>query len=282
MSTSGRLRIALMIAALFAQPSISQVKKPTPIEILVPAYFYPNGKGMADWNELIKAAQRAPIVVILNPANGPGHAVDHNYLKVVSRARAAGARVVGYLATDYAKRPKDSVLHDVLLYRDLYRVDGFFIDEMALVDGDKTDRYYRSVYSFIKLLGEQQLVIGNPGTRPGQGELGRSLGRSLEQSEQHRADALITLENSGNTAYARLESPSHGRLDAGLRDGLLAYEVAAGEPLKQLFSAATRQQMNLIYLTDLRQKPNPWDSLPSYWSELVALVCKHNRHPHCL
>ncbi len=278
MSTSGTLRIALMIAALFAQPSISQVKKPAPIEILVPAYFYPHGKGLVHWNELIKSAQRAPIVVILNPANGPGHAVDHNYLKVVSRARAAGARVVGYLATDYAKRPKDSVLHDVLLYRDLYRVDGYFVDEMALADSDKTDRYYRSVYSFIKLLDERQLVIGNPGTRSGQGELGRS----LERSEQQRADALITLENSGNIAYASLQSTSSGPLDASLRSGLLAYEVAGGEPLKHLFSAATRLQMNLIYLTDLRQKPNPWDSLPSYWSELVELVCKHNRNPHCL
>ncbi len=58
--------------------------------VLVPAYFYPSGPGLADWTRLVEAARSIPLEVILNPASGPGKTRDRNYVAVVARLRRSG------------------------------------------------------------------------------------------------------------------------------------------------------------------------------------------------
>ena len=269
MRKSGKRLIALMISALCCSMSIGQAKA-EPIELLVPAYFYPNGEGLRYWNDLIKSAGRAPIVVIMNPANGPGQVPDNHYLKASQRARAAGIKVIGYVSTNYTRRARDSVLHDIRMYRDLYRVDGYFIDEMTAADQPSALAYYQRIYSFIKLLDERYLVIGNPGTTT-----------DVYPGGLRLADILVTHENSGRNASVVLASTFGAPRTTTYRDALLAYEVEPGEKLRMTFQAATRREVGMIYLTDDRHNPNPWDSLPSYWAELVNLVCRHNGRKDC-
>ena len=261
--------IALMISALCSAASGNPAKA-DPLEILVPAYFYPGGNGLLYWNELIKSARRAPIIVILNPSSGPGHSLDANYKKVSSRARSAGVRVLGYVSTNYAERAKDRVLHDILLYRDLYEVDGFFIDEMSNSAQGASQAYYQGLYSFIKLLNERYLVVGNPGTNTHDRDRGARF-----------ADALVTHENHGRSAHAVLTKVQTGQRTPSYRDALLAYEVEPGIKFRQIFQAAIMRETSMIYLTDNLRSPNPWDTLPSYWSDLVTLVCKHNGNKDC-
>ncbi len=261
--------IALMISALCTAAS-GDPAKAVPLEILVPAYFYPSGNGLLHWNELIKSARRAPIVVILNPSSGPGHSLDPNYKKVSSRARSAGVKVLGYVSTNYSERARDRVLHDILLYRDLYQVDGFFIDEMSNSAQGPPQAYYQGLYSFIKLLDERYLVVGNPGADS-----------AHRNSGARFADTLVTHENHGRSAHAVLTKVQSGQRTPSYRDALLAYEVEPGIKFQQIFQAATRRDTSMIYLTDNLRSPNPWDTLPSYWSDLVTLVCKHNGNKDC-
>ncbi len=53
-----------------------QGKRPPKLSLWVPAYYYPNGPGLREWDRLIAAARLVPIVAIANPASGPGDHVD--------------------------------------------------------------------------------------------------------------------------------------------------------------------------------------------------------------
>ena len=50
------------------------------LSLLVPAYIYPGGKGLKDWERLIAAADSVPIIAIINRDSGPGKQVDENLL----------------------------------------------------------------------------------------------------------------------------------------------------------------------------------------------------------
>ena len=77
--------------------------------LLVPLYVYP-----ADihtnriYNRLIDLKRRyetVPFWVVLNSASGPGTQVDANHTKAIDRLQGAGCVVLGYVATNYGKRP---------------------------------------------------------------------------------------------------------------------------------------------------------------------------------
>src|SRR5205823_4728001 len=83
------------------------------MRLLVPAYFFPGGPGRADWERLLESPDPASVVVIANPASGPGVAYDRAYAEVFGRARRRGLAVIGYVATRYGKRPADEVKADI-------------------------------------------------------------------------------------------------------------------------------------------------------------------------
>ena len=69
--------------------------------ILVPAYFSPTSGGY--WSALNQAADRVPLIAIMNPNNGPSTSVNSNYTSAVNALRNAGGRVIGSVSkkTDY-------------------------------------------------------------------------------------------------------------------------------------------------------------------------------------
>jgi hypothetical protein len=52
-------------------------------------------------------------VLIINPASGPGAAVDANYAAVAASLRASGVTVLGYVHTAYAQRASSLVTADI-------------------------------------------------------------------------------------------------------------------------------------------------------------------------
>ena len=79
-------------------------------------------------------------VVILNPHNGPGIAdpFDANYTQEIPRLNScSNVTTIGYVRTDYCKRPIAEVCRDILIYggwaKDFLRsglgVQGIFYDE---------------------------------------------------------------------------------------------------------------------------------------------------------
>lgn len=145
------------ISAFCAEP-----KKP-PVRLLVPAYFYPAGEGLATWNRLFESSARAPIVAIVNPASGPGKNADDNYREVLKKARATKLTMVGYVTLGYAKRPLADVQADVETWVRLYPdIRGIFFDEQPSAAAEAPFVAKCSDYARRKIANA--LIFTNPGT----------------------------------------------------------------------------------------------------------------------
>src|SRR6266545_1948952 len=69
------------------------------VGFVVPAYFYP-ASGSA-WDSLNLAAQRVPLIAIMNPNNGPSSSPSADYSRAVTALRNAGGLVIGYVYSSY-------------------------------------------------------------------------------------------------------------------------------------------------------------------------------------
>src|SRR6266705_3284966 len=67
--------------------------------VLVPAYFDP-ATGNA-WDSLNQAAQRIPLIAIMNPNNGPSTSPNAEYRQAIGALRNAGGQVIGYVYSSY-------------------------------------------------------------------------------------------------------------------------------------------------------------------------------------
>src|SRR5262245_23596988 len=107
--------MALLAGGLFAgSPATADEPTKAPaVRLLVRAYVYPARDGLAAWKQLLESANRTPIVVIVNPASGPGRRVDSNYEEVLRLAKSSKATLIGYVTLTYAKRPVEEVKTDV-------------------------------------------------------------------------------------------------------------------------------------------------------------------------
>src|SRR5689334_13395637 len=122
------MKLAVLLFGIFA--AVAPTTRGDGVAALVPAYFPP---ATGYWNDLAQAARRVPLVAIANVFNGPGSDSQPraDYLQAIRSVRDAGGQVLGYVYTQYGERATEVVRSDILKWRQLYPVDGFFIDEMA-------------------------------------------------------------------------------------------------------------------------------------------------------
>ena len=172
----------------------SDEKAVRPAGALVPAYFYPAGKGLTAWQQLATDARIIRVEAILDPADGPGLKRDPAYVTVVRNFRKSGGRVLGYITTSYAKPARIALIErDLRSYLNFYEVDGVFLDEMT---GTKEALpYYEQVRRLIKEIKPDFFrIVGNPG-QPFVDE-GLHEGRRREWSTILKARPAITPRNS--------------------------------------------------------------------------------------
>jgi hypothetical protein len=156
--------------------------------LLVPFYEHPADRP-DDWEALLGAARRLHGVV-LNPASGPGSAPDPAFAAVAGRLRASGVRVLGYVDTDYARRPHGRVAADLVRHRDWYGTDGAFLDQVS--SGPGALAHYRRLAVAARSAGAASLVF-NHGVHPDPGYL-------------PLADVLVTFEGTWET-YRSADPP---------------------------------------------------------------------------
>ncbi|MEV4329024.1 spherulation-specific family 4 protein [Streptomyces sp. NPDC049597] len=157
--------------------------------LLVPYYEHPADRPAA-WDAVVAAAPRL-YGVVLNPASGPGAAPDAEFAAVASRLRDAGVRVVGYVDTDYGRRPHAAVLADLLRHRDWYAVDGVFLDQVA--SGPENLPHYGRIAVAARAAGATTVVL-NHGVHP-------------DPAYAELADLLVTFEGPWD-AYRTTGVPS--------------------------------------------------------------------------
>ncbi|GAA3489859.1 spherulation-specific family 4 protein [Streptomyces cremeus] len=156
-------------------------------QLLVPYYEHPTARPTA-WQTLLASPRLYG--VILNPASGPGTAADPAFGDVADRLRATGTRVLGYVDTDYGRRPHAEVVRDLLRHRDWYGVTGAFLDQVSA--GPEALAHYRRLAVAARAAGAGSLVL-NHGTHPDPGYL-------------RLADVLVTFEGTWET-YRTAEQP---------------------------------------------------------------------------
>jgi Spherulation-specific family 4 len=231
------------------------------LKLLAPAYFYPAGPGLKQWERLIQAASRVPIVAIANPSSGPGEEANSDYTAVVGRAKRGGVLVVGYVATDYAKRPLAEVRDEIDRWARFYpEIGGIFLDSQASEPGHAD--YYASLRDHAREKIKGAAVITNPGAI------------CAEEYSSRLTSVDICLFSSA-TGFEAFRLPRWAERHTSGRLGAMPSQVAGAERMRDRVQLAAARGFGLIYVTDARL-PNPWDRLPSYWDDEVEAVRQVN------
>jgi len=133
---------------------------------------YPAGDGRQAWEAVAVAARRfdsVPVLVVVNPGNGPGRVPDSNYQSGIAELSSAGAEPVAYVALGYGRRPLSEVHADLRRWRRRYpSVRGVFFDEVPVPNDTlswrEARRYVADISTYARGRRFSGTLIGNPGT----------------------------------------------------------------------------------------------------------------------
>jgi hypothetical protein len=152
--------------------------------------------------------------------------------------------------TSYGLRSISLVESDIDKYNTWYNLDGIFFDEMSNVAGKET--YYQTLSNYADSLG-LTITVGNPGTDTISTYIGT-------------VDNIIIYESAGLPSLSSLGG-WHSNYDKS-NFSIIPYAVSS---LDQEYVASATIYTGFIYITN-DNLPNPWDSLPPYYANLVTTV----------
>jgi hypothetical protein len=236
---------------------------PTRLRLLVPAYFYPGGKDLAEWDRLIDSPAAADTVVIVNTANGPGDKRIDDYAKVLERAKDKQLTVIGYVSTKYGKdRTLAEVKQDVDRWLEYYPglIRGIFLDEQASAADQVT--HYAALYEYVRKDKGLSLVVSNPGTVCAEGYFSRPA-----------TDVACLVE--ANKDFGAYHRPAWTDRYPAERFAALLTKVTTPEQMRQVLREMRDRKIGYGFVTDA-DGANPWGRLPGYWDEEAAAVQQAN------
>ena len=149
-------------------------------------------------------------------------------------------------------------------YRTFYPgVEGIFVDEMANDGSASNLTYYGNLYAYIRSNQPNALIVGNPGTQTLEAYL-----------TQPAADVFVTYENdTGYPGYV----PDAWTTNHGASNFChLTYAVTNAATMTNYLQLAIARNAAWVFVqSDVL--PNPWDTLPAYWTNEVNLIQQLNR-----
>ena len=223
----------------------------------MPAYIYPVGEGLKDWQRLFDAATKVEIVAIANPNSGPGDERNLDYAAIYTKASNQGITLVGYVSTDYCRRPQAEIKNDVDTWVHLYpQIRGFFFDQQPR-DGRDAVRF-AELRDYVKGKIRDPLVITNPGTLC---------------DEEYLAQAVsnVTCVFVNFQGFEQFELPAPLKEYEPFRFAMIPYNVSDVETMRTIVKDAIIKRIGYVYISDAKP-PNRWDKLPIYWEEEVDAV----------
>ena len=220
--------------------------------LLIPMYVYPTDaytnliyQDLIGWK---KSNPDIPMIVIINPSNGPGAVTDGNYTMVINNMKAAGIRVIGYISTNYRAQTVAQVKADIDGYATYYPgIEGVFFDEQS--DGT-TDlaaelAYYREVADYSRSIGFM-ITVSNPGV-------------NSDNGFYEFIDIVVEWENNVVPTTEQQNGAWPGGKIAQQRAILLYGMDGDGGGSKKVDSESYLQNYGWLYYTE-DDSPNPWDS----------------------
>jgi Spherulation-specific family 4 len=243
---------------------VARAKTTQPVlQILIPLYIYPEiVNGRNTWQPLADAARQVPVLAIVNPNSGPGGKPNADYLQGMKLIQQAGAKMIGYVSTDYGKRPWAKVQADIDLYDKYFSVSGIFLDETA--SDPKLLSHYAQIYKYIKSKPKLQQVVANPGTHIDERYL-----------SQPAADQAVIFESFGKD-WLQYQPSGYLRKYDRRRFALMLHNVPDQKTMQQYLDLAVQRNIGYIYITNDTESPNPWDSFPNYWSAEIESIRAKN------
>ncbi|MFJ9930197.1 MULTISPECIES: spherulation-specific family 4 protein [Streptomyces] len=208
------------------------------MSLLVPLYVHP-AEDPGAWHRLITGAARTHAVV-LNPASGPGTAPDPAYTAAARALRAAGARLLGYVDTDYGTRDRAEITEEARRHRDWYRTDGCFLDRVTATPAGLPA--CRRLVRELRRQGAGTVVL-NPGVHPAPGYV-------------RLADLTVTFEGHWSTYVSAFTRPSWTARQPPERLCHLVYGVPAALVPLAVRTATERGAGVCGPVTG--EGPNPW------------------------
>jgi hypothetical protein len=225
----------------------------------VPAYIYPEADGRKEWQRLMDAASKVDVVVIVNPDSGPGIERNSDYTAVFSESRIHGLKLIGYVSTLYARRPRAEVKNDVDAWVRLYpQIVGFFFDQQPR-EAEHVG-YYAELRDYAKEKLRGALVITSPG---------------IPCDEVYFAQAIsdATCVFSSFEGFDTFELPPPLRAYEPGRFAALSYNVHDTDGMRAMVKEAIVKRIGYLYVSDLNP-PNRWQRLPTYWEAEVEAVSR--------
>ncbi|MGF1428799.1 spherulation-specific family 4 protein [Kitasatospora sp. LaBMicrA B282] len=154
---------------------------PVAARLLVPLYVHPEVDPAA-WQAVAAAGPQLVRAVVLNVANGPGPAPDPAFERAAADLTAAGIPLLGYVDTDYGRRPHAAVVADLLNHRQWYGTTGVYFDQAAAHTAALA--HYRRLTTAARAAGCETVVLGH-GLHP-----------EPAFAEPESGDLLVTFEGS--------------------------------------------------------------------------------------
>lgn len=230
-----------------------------PRGIIVPAYFYPG----AYWDELANAAQEIGerLIVIVNVENGPGEEANSDYKDVVDQVRSNGGRVIGYVHTCHGNQDGDEELlssctkteavikTDIDRWYEWYSLDGIFFDEVSTQKDMAT--YYQNLYDYVHTKQTEATVVMNFGIEP-------------DPAYFEIGSAILCIYENEFSDFIEWSPPDWMTEEQLARSLILTYDTSEHD----FWTALTiSKDIGWYYITS--DNDPPWDSLPSYFSNMV-------------
>ena len=222
--------------------------------IAVPSYFYPG----AIWDTLNSAAPKAHIAII-NPYNGPGEAVDPNYVNQLISTQAVGVQVLGYVATKYSAKTLFLTKGEIDLFLSFYpSLDGIFLDETSTHCEDVA--YYKELYRYIRKEKKLKIVAINPGVQ-------------TQECYARAADIIMSFENSYPTYKDSYVDAEWVYSYPSSLFWHVVYNVSDTAEVDQVVALSKQRNAAWIYATD-DVLLNPYNTLPAttLWDQLLSQV----------
>jgi hypothetical protein len=216
----------------------------------VPAYFYAS----SDWAQAIDT-RPVPGVMLLNVDSGPGTGPLSHFQTLTRQAQAAGITVLGYSSTEYGQRSISSVEADVRDYKSWYGVNGIFLDLTQGTSGEFS--YYQQLSSYIHSQISGADIWLNPGSFP-------------EPSFMSIANVVMVFEGS-YASYLSDQVPSWVSQYSPSQFAHVIYATPQSD-FASAVSLSRSRRAGHLFVTDLPGSPNPYGSMPSYWSQEAQTI----------
>ena len=247
-------------------------------DIMIPLYVYPdtwNPQGA--WNRAMNADLPEGRVryLIINPnsgpGNGPGTQQYTDYSQAISQVRASGNEdmlICGYVRTNYANQPAQTIEDEISRYNDWYNVDCIFLDEVS-TQAEQIP-FYQSRINFYNNLTKGSDIILNHGYWPDQGYMNISTPR--------RAELIHVVTENSYTEYTTnpaLVNVPQWVLDwpenTNWRMVHLIHSVPNLAAVHNALQISSERNAGGIFITDdILNNPWDWSNGEPFWETLAS------------